>query len=96
MNESLKRRITRNRKFIAEYLKDRSCITCSEDDPIVLEFDHVRNKKYKIADIVGKGYALSTIQAEIANCNVLCANCHRRKTSKQLNHWKQRYKRRTK
>jgi hypothetical protein len=52
------------------------------DDPVVLEFDHLRDKLFDI------GQSLpyrnwQTILDEIAKCDVLCANCHRRRTAKR-------------
>ncbi len=38
------------------------------------------NKKYSIADMRGN-YCLDVVKAEIAKCDVRCANCHRRKTA---------------
>jgi len=32
--------------------------------------------------MIADGLPITTIQAEIDKCNVLCANCHRRKTLK--------------
>ena len=71
----------RNIAFVNEYLSTHPCTDCPESDPIVLEFDHVRGKKYKeVSDMAQKAYSLKTIQEEIAKCEVRCANCHRRVT----------------
>jgi hypothetical protein len=72
-----------NRTFVAEYLRDHPCVDCGLADPIVLEFDHVRDTK--IADIASMVYApvaLRTLQREIKKCDVRCANCHRRRTAR--------------
>ena len=79
------KRAVRNRLFIREYLSSHPCVDCGETDPIVLDFDHVRGEKVdNIATMTGKGRALSVIKKEIAKCEVRCANCHRRKTWKEL------------
>jgi hypothetical protein len=33
-----------------------------------------------VSEMIAGGYPVSTIQAEIDKCDVLCANCHRKKT----------------
>jgi len=72
--------------YICQYLQTHPCVDCGENDPVVLEFDHVRgDKRATISKLktVGK----NAVAAEIKKCVVRCANCHRRKTSKQLG-WK--------
>jgi hypothetical protein len=71
----------RNRIFVDNYLSTHSCVDCGEEDPVVLEFDHVFGKKKdNIADAIQKAWSLKKIQEEIIKCEVRCANCHRRKT----------------
>jgi hypothetical protein len=41
-----------------------------------------------VSDIAGWGLNIDTLKAEIAKCVVRCANCHRRRTAKQLGHYK--------
>ncbi len=78
-------KLYRNRLFLYNYLKYHPCVDCGEPDPIVLEFDHVRGeKKAAISQLVAQCNAIATIQKEIDKCEVRCANCHRRKTSKQF------------
>tara|TARA_R110002051_G_scaffold207771_1_gene273584 strand:+ start:169 stop:471 length:303 start_codon:yes stop_codon:yes gene_type:complete len=61
------------------------CIECGEEDPIVLEFDHRdrTTKNFAIANGCSQKLALGIIEEEMAKCDVLCANCHRRKTAKE-------------
>ena len=59
-----------------------------EKNPAVLDFDHLRDKKYNLTDLIRKGYSLVTIEVEIEKCLVRCANCHRIKTSKEQNWYK--------
>jgi hypothetical protein len=58
------------------------CIECGETDPRVLEFHHRdENEKFMdVSQLVGAGYFIATLKAEIDKCDVLCTNCHRKKT----------------
>ncbi len=79
-----------NRKRMAEYLSCHPCVDCGQTDVRVLEFDHVRGKKlHSIAKMMGLGYSWSTIETEIAKCEVRCANCHRIKTNERGSLWRQ-------
>lgn len=74
------------RKWFHELKATKKCANCPETHPYCLEFHHL-NPKDKV-DHVG-GMANSTwskkkILAEIAKCQVLCANCHRKQTYKEM------------
>jgi hypothetical protein len=56
---------------------------CGEDDIRVLEFDHVVDKICDIARLVHEGASPEVIEMEIEWCDVVCANCHRRRTRAQ-------------
>lgn len=75
----------RNRKFVWAYLHEHSCVTCGEGDPIVLEFDHIdkKTKTRNISDFIRSSWSIKRIQQEMAKCQVMCGNCHRRKTAKE-------------
>ena len=64
-----------------DYLYTNPCVDCGEADPIVLEFDHQRDKQYNIAKLITNNCSLKTLVVEIDKCEVRCANCHRRKTA---------------
>lgn len=53
------------------------CQRCGNDDSRVLDFDHVdpMTKELLISQSYNK--PLSQLEAEIAKCRLLCANCHR-------------------
>lgn len=72
--------VSRTRKIASSY----GCQLCKECDPVVLDFHHVRDKKFHIADAVGTGVSWERIDQEIQKCVVLCANCHRRVHAGQL------------
>lgn len=77
-------RLNKNRQWLFDYLQTHPCVDCGESDPIVLEFDHQDDKVESVSIMVQRGFGLEKIKAEIAKCEVRCANCHRRKTAKQL------------
>ena len=73
-----------NFQKLAEYLSSHPCVDCGEDDLIVLDFDHLPEytKKFEIARAVaGSTRSWSSILVEIGKCEVVCANCHRRRTA---------------
>lgn len=73
----------RLRAFMDAYLSDKKCIECGITDPLVLQFDHVRGIKYKDVSRLVKHACASedVILAEIAKCDIVCANCHQRRTT---------------
>ena len=74
--------------YIWQFVNAHPCTDCGETDPIVLQFDHCRGKKYKeISWLVRAGCSLDTIKAEIAKCDVVCANCHTRRTASRGKWW---------
>jgi hypothetical protein len=73
-----------NAEFLIEYLKGHPCVDCGESDIVVLEFDHQRDKLLNISVLCRDGYSLEKLKQEIAKCEVVCANCHRRRTAKQF------------
>jgi len=56
----------------------------------VLEFDHFRDKRANVSKVVMECWRWETIEAEIAKCEIQCANCHRRKTARDFK-WHMRY-----
>lgn len=71
----------RNRQFIWDYLSSHPCVDCGEKDPVVLEFDHVRDSKSFNMATGSRWLSLEKIKKEIEKCDIRCANCHRRKTA---------------
>ncbi|MEJ7750896.1 MAG: hypothetical protein WKF32_05555 [Thermoleophilaceae bacterium] len=66
--------------YLLEYFKTHPCVVCGEDDPVVLEFDHLRDKTFAIGHKL-VDYGWENILREIDRCEVVCANCHRRRTA---------------
>tara|TARA_R100000234_G_C5001769_1_gene180629 strand:+ start:2952 stop:3314 length:363 start_codon:yes stop_codon:yes gene_type:complete len=76
----------KNKEYIAFVKSMLSCVDCGEDNPVLLDFDHVRGeKKSNISDMANQSYSIETIQKEIDKCEPRCANCHRAITHKRRN-----------
>lgn len=74
---------------VLTFLKTHPCVDCGESDPVVLTFDHVRGtKKANVSEMLAGKCSWSTIESEIAKCEVRCANCHMRRTAQQLKYRK--------
>lgn len=56
------------------------CQSCSENRPPCLDFHHrdQTTKTQNISKLVYRGLTRSKLLAEIAKCDLLCANCHRK------------------
>lgn len=76
-----------SRRLVYNYLLQNPCKDCGEKDPIVLEFDHQRDKKHIISKMVNEGYSTDTLKREIEKCEVRCSNCHRRKTARDFGYY---------
>ena len=76
------------RKFLSDYLNDKVCNHCGDDRKVVLEFHHLRDKNFNLADATKK--SIGTIVREIEKCEILCANCHRIETANERNYFKVR------
>jgi hypothetical protein len=75
---TLQRR-ARLRSWANERKREEGCRSCGEDDPGCLDFHHrtAAEKRMALTEMITHGYGRETLRAEIAKCDVLCANCHR-------------------
>lgn len=75
------------KEFIEQYKRERQCVDCGfsgKEYPQVLDFDHRDGKQNKAFEIGAWGkYVLSVarVQEEIEKCDLVCANCHRIRTT---------------
>jgi len=71
--------------FAYDYLMAHPCVDCGETNPVVLDFDHVdpATKTREVAWFI-RSQDLVGLAAEIAKCEVRCANDHRRRTARDL------------
>ena len=74
-------RKVRGKKIIAD-AKDKPCADCGGKFPgCVMDLDH-RPGEIKSFEVATQGYyqGVAALNAEIAKCDVVCANCHRIRT----------------
>ena len=86
----IKRYREENRRHLRGYLRAHPCVDCGESDIVVLEFDHREPaEKSHSVTILATHKSWIRVLAEIAKCDVRCANCHRRRTASQFK-WRNR------
>lgn len=78
-----------NRELLIKYLELNHCVDCKEKDIRVLQFDHLSNKRAMVSDMVKNAYSWKTILEEISKCEVVCANCHVKRTNKRGGFYRQ-------
>jgi len=72
--------------FIDAYKRERSCADCGfpgKEYPFVLDFDHLEGdttKKFNIGGWRHSVLSVAAIEREIEKCELVCANCHRKRT----------------
>lgn len=91
MDDYAKRRRDGNRARVLAYLRTHPCVDCGETDPVVLDFDHLRAKFRNVSLMVLRNHPWPRILDEIAKCEVVCANCHRRRTAKRAGTYRYRH-----
>ncbi len=71
--------------YVDDIKANNPCVDCGEKfHPVAMDFDHPRGgKTMGVAQLVGSGYKLNLIKAEIAKCELVCACCHRVRTWKR-------------
>jgi hypothetical protein len=82
--------VARNFAHLDALLRESGCVDCGEGDPVVLDFDHIGPKRAKVTTLAWYGCSVATIDAEVAQCEVRCANCHRRATAKRAGYYRTR------
>ena len=74
------------RRLIQEF-KSVPCADCGMSYPYyVMDFDHVRGAKCFNIGTDAKSKSMEAFLAEVAKCDVVCANCHRHRTWMRLTH----------
>jgi hypothetical protein len=83
VRDNARRYRARIRRVVRE-AKSRPCSDCGQRfPPVAMDFDHVEEGT-KVADVsylATHRTSVEAVQAEIAKCEVVCANCHRIRTT---------------
>ena len=76
----IKTAAAKKRQWWTDYKATLKCERCPESHSACLDFHHVdpSKKDVNLSQAVAKGWSIRRIQAELAKCIVLCANCHRK------------------
>ena len=83
LGERRKQRRGRHKTLI-EALKSVPCADCGQVfPPYVMDFDHLGEKVAPVSALATT-YGTEALTAEIAKCEVVCANCHRIRTYARL------------
>ena len=88
--EKRKDRKRRKREFVRT-VKDVKCADCKKKYPYyVMQFDHInpKNKLDNINILISRGDSWDTIKNEIKKCEVVCANCHAKRTYNRRFNWR--------
>ena len=64
-------------KFLNDYKEKYGCHKCGTKDYRVLEFHHLRDKRFTIGYAAYNHIGFEKVKKEIKKCAVVCANCHR-------------------
>ena len=75
----------KQRKILASMVRAAKSVQCKDCgvqyEHYVMEFDHLGSSKLdNISDMVSASVSINKLLAEIEKCEVVCANCHRRRT----------------
>ena len=68
-----------NRAYIKQLKETTPCADCGNLFPhYVMDFDHQRDKVKAVSLMMA--FSFEKLKAEIAKCEIVCANCHRIRT----------------
>lgn len=98
-NERTKKWQAKNKEHTAQYAKERvaarmewykrikterGCRECGNTDWRCLQFHHRNPEEKEFALSQARSFSQAKLEAEVAKCDVLCANCH------AIHHWQER------
>jgi hypothetical protein len=78
------------KELLTDIKKKSKCAICGESRWWVLDFHHIRDKKFEVSSLPKRGCSLKMFKEEIDKCIIICANCHRDlhfKESEEYDNW---------
>jgi 5-methylcytosine-specific restriction endonuclease McrA len=76
--------VIEKKEFIRKYKVNKGCQECGYNElPAALELDHIDRTKKNFKLSRGHHYSWDRLLNELENCIVLCAICHRKKTTEE-------------
>lgn len=72
-----------HKKALDDYKASKPCLDCGRKYPsYVMDFDHrdPSTKEFSVSSAFRVGTSKERVEAEIAKCDLVCANCHRERT----------------
>jgi hypothetical protein len=63
-------------EFYRRVKEKQKCAKCGDSRWYVMDFHHIKNKKYEIGALARQG-SIKKLKDELRKCIPLCANCHR-------------------
>ena len=78
------------RKHMKELKMSNYCQKCGLEDPkypVIFDFDHQKreDKKSDVSSMLAQARSWKMIFEEVCKCQMLCSNCHRKKTWDERN-----------
>src|SRR2546430_12082615 len=74
-------RLEQNRKQMVGYLRAHPCVDCCETDIVVLQFDHLEDKRHDVAEMLNGGWGWAAIERGIRKCEGRRADFHPAQTA---------------
>lgn len=81
IKEAKKIRKLATRKWLQDLKESLPCADCGKFYRYyVMQWDHLGDKSFNIAEWFAKDISRSKIEAELTKCELVCANCHAERT----------------
>lgn len=71
--------LRKSKKIWLDEQRKNGCSKCPENDPVCIDFHHrdPKDKEGSLSEAIAR-WSLERLQKEVAKCDLLCSNCHRK------------------